>query len=122
MQNSNLNTQLGSLNGQSSGVNFQLSSLQAEVAASTTALTAQVSSLNGETQELQTELSFLCGADRCLTTGATSTADLKRYCFRRGKVRICHHGHVRGKDLYRERQSSGVVSALTPLLGTAIPP
>jgi cell division protein FtsB len=120
MQNKSLTTQVGSLNGQSSGVASQLSALQAQVAASTTALTAQVASLDSEMQEYQAELSFFV-ASTSTPAGATSTTTVEGVVFV-GKSSYVITAAYGAKILVANSKDGAVVTALTPLLaGTSTP-
>lgn len=117
IQNSGLNTQLTALNARSSGVNSQLSALQAQVAASTTALTAQISTLTSANQELQAELSFLV-APTSTTPGATSTATVNGTVVE-GKTSYVIMATYGTKIYVANSKSAAVVAALAPLLPAA---
>ncbi len=118
MQNNSLNAQLGALNGQSSGVNSKLSTLQEQVAASTTALTAQVASLTGDKQELQTELSFLVAPSGAVP-GATSTATLNGIVSGGGKTSYVITATYGAKVYVANSKAAAVIAALAPLMAHA---
>jgi hypothetical protein len=118
MQNSTLKGQLDTLNGQSSGVNSQLSALQAQVTASTTALTAQVATLTTETQELQAELSFYAAPPNA-APDATGTLSFSGVVSGGGKAPYAITATYGGKIYVANSKVASVITALTPLLGTA---
>jgi hypothetical protein len=117
-QNGTLKNQLNALSGQSSGVNSQLSALQTQVAASTTALTAQVATLTTKTQELQTEISFYSAPFNSVL-GATTTASVSGVVSGGGKVPYLITATYGAKVYVANSKVAGVITALTPLMGTA---
>jgi hypothetical protein len=96
-------------------VNSQLSALQAQVAASTTALTAQVATLTTETQELQTELSFYA-APAGATPGATTSVSFNGIVSGGGKTSYVITATYGAKIYVANSKAASVISAMTPLM------
>jgi len=91
--------------------------LQAQVAASTTALTAQVSTLTTETQELQAELAFYV-APAGTTPGSTSTVTIGGIVSGGGKTPYVITAEYGAKIYVTDSKVAAVISALAPLMGT----
>jgi hypothetical protein len=118
LQNGTLSAKLATLNGQSSGVTSQLTTLQAQYNASTTALNAQASMLGVQNIELQTELSFYA-APSSTVPGATSTASLNGVVLGGGKVPYTITAMYGAKIYVSNSKATSVIAALTPLVASS---
>ncbi len=116
VQNNSLAAQVKSLGSESSGVASQVSTLQAQLVASTTALAAQVASIGAENQELQSELSFYV-APAGAVVEATSTATIGGVISGGGKTPYVITATYGAKIYVGNSKSASVISALTPLVG-----
>ena len=116
-QNTNLAGQLSALNGQSAKVNLQLSTLQSQTVASTTALTGQVGALSGEIQELKNELAFYAAPPNTSSTATSTLVTGTVAPGARGSYIIT--GAYGGKVTVENAKASSTIAALTPLVGTS---
>lgn len=117
-QNSNLSTQIASLNNQSSGAASQLAVLQKSLAASTTAMAAQTTAMTTENEELKTELSFYA-APVGTPANATSTANLTGTVSGGGKTPYLITATYGGKVYLSNSKNATVVSVLAPLVASS---
>jgi hypothetical protein len=115
--NRSLSGQVATLTAQSSGVSTQVSTLQNQMDASTTALTAQVASLSTANQELALDLSFYAvplgtsatSTSTSMLTGSVSGGGTKSY------VITTPNG---AKVLVANSKDPKVVTLVQPLVGT----
>ncbi len=115
-ENRTLSAQVASVDGQSSGVSSQLSALQAQFQASTTALAAQMASTTAANTDLLLDLSFYAVPPGAPAT-TTPTSALKGTVLGGGKYQYFITTMYGAKVYVANSKDPRVVALLQPLIG-----